>query len=139
MIDYSSISTKSTTGKLREHICNTRACIVALVLALVAVAGFLSATWYLNSVQFPQAEPTLDLMDYFVRVEGGRFVVGPECSLMYISGWNQWETVEAAAGVLRLYGASLPPNITGQELIKRKLKTAKEVGFNVVRAWANPV
>ena len=139
MIDYSSISTKPTTSKLREHICNTRACIVALVLALVAVAGFLSATWYLNSVQFPQAEPTLDLMDYFVRVEGGRFVVGPECSLMYISGWNQWETVEAAAGVLRLYGASLPPNITGQELIKRKLQTAKEVGFNVVRAWANPV
>ena len=31
----------------------------------------------------------------------------------YISGWNQWEVVEAAAGALQLFGASLPGGACG--------------------------
>lgn len=93
-----------------------------------------------ESYRLPEPEPVIDpLMDHFVRVVDGKFVVGPSCDLFYVSGWNQWESVEAASGVLRLYGASLPKNMTGQELVKSQLRKASYYGFNVVRTWANPV
>lgn len=81
----------------------------------------------------------LDLMEYFVKVEQGRFVVGPHCDLFYVSGFNMWEGVEQAAGVLRLYGASLPHNMTGQQLLRSQLRKAQKNGFNLIRTWANPV
>lgn len=28
-------------------------------------------------------------IDYFVRVQDGKFVVGPSCKSFFISGWNQ--------------------------------------------------
>jgi hypothetical protein len=49
--------------------------------------------------------------DHFVKVTDGRFSLN--CRSWYPHGWNQWETVEAAAGALQLFGASLPPNTTG--------------------------
>jgi mannan endo-1,4-beta-mannosidase len=52
-------------------------------------------------------------MDYFVEVQGTDFVVN--CKKFMLSGWNQWETVEAAAGALALFGASLPENVTGPQ------------------------
>lgn len=50
-------------------------------------------------------------MQHFVRVHDGRFVVN--CRTLFVSGWNHWELLEAAAGGLELFGASLPPNTTG--------------------------
>ena len=52
--------------------------------------------------------------DHFVQVVGGEFVVG--CKKFYVSGWNQWEVVEAAAGALELFGASLPEGKTGPQV-----------------------
>jgi len=79
------------------------------------------------------------LMEYFVQVRDGRFVVGPTCSPFYISGWNAWEAMEAAAGVLELYGASLPANTTGPSLIRSQFERAQAHGLNVMRTWAHPV
>jgi mannan endo-1,4-beta-mannosidase len=119
-----------------------RKCLIigCIMCILSAIIGWHSGvlTWPEISSDADYPEPD-DLMNYFVRVQGGRFVVGPKCKLMYVSGWNQWETVEAAAGVLRLYGASLPPKTSGQQLIRSQLATAAANGFNVIRAWANPV
>ena len=78
-------------------------------------------------------------MNYFVRAQNGRFVVGPRCKPFYVSGWNQWEAMEAAAGVLELYGASLPSNMTGPGLVRSLLDKAQEYGLNVLRTWAHPV
>lgn len=50
-------------------------------------------------------------MQHFVRAKDGRFVVN--CRTHYALGWNHWELLEAAAGGLELFGASLPPNTTG--------------------------
>lgn len=47
--------------------------------------------------------------------------------------------VEAAAGGLELFGASLPPNTTGPALIRGLLDRAAATGFNVVRGWAHTV
>ncbi len=78
-----------------------------------------------------------DDMDYYVAVSNGQFVVN--CKTFYVSGWNQWETVEAAAGALQLYGASLPPNTTGPALVRQLLDRAVANGFTVMRAWATAV
>lgn len=86
-----------------------------------------------------QNSSEVDLMEYFVKVEDGRFVVGPKCDLFYVSGFNMWEGVEQAAGVLRLYGASLPRNMSGQQLLRQQLQKAQQHGFNLIRTWANPV
>jgi len=85
------------------------------------------------------ARPGENIMDYFVRIEGGRFVVGPECRPFYVSGWNQWEAVEASSGALTLYGASLPSNMTGPQMVRSLLQKAQKHGFNAVRTWAHPV
>lgn len=52
-----------------------------------------------------------------MRVQGNRFVVG--CQTWYASGWNEWETMEAAAGALTLYGSSLPPNTTAPAVSRK--------------------
>ncbi|GAB4816952.1 hypothetical protein N2152v2_003998 [Parachlorella kessleri] len=75
--------------------------------------------------------------DHFVQVVGGEFVVG--CQKFYISGWNQWEVVEAAAGALELFGASLPEGKTGPQLIRSLMDKAVQHGLTVMRAWAHPV
>ena len=53
--------------------------------------------------------------------------------------WNQWEAVEAASGALELFGASLPPDTTGPQLLRQQLDRAVANGFSVVRAWVSPV
>lgn len=58
-----------------------------------------------------------DDMDEFVRVQGTQFVVG--CRTWYASGWNQWEAMEAGAGALELFGASLPNKTTGPQVQER--------------------
>lgn len=78
-------------------------------------------------------------MNYFVRAHKGHFVVGPECKPYYVSGWNQWEAMEAAAGVLQLYGGSLPTNMTGPQLVRSILDKAQSYGLNVLRTWSQPV
>lgn len=47
--------------------------------------------------------------------------------------------VEAAAGALELFGASLPGNTTGPALVRHLLDRAAANGFTVVRAWAHAV
>lgn len=47
--------------------------------------------------------------------------------------------VEAAAGGLELFGASLPANTTGPALIRRLLDRAVANQLNVVRGWAHTV
>jgi mannan endo-1,4-beta-mannosidase len=47
--------------------------------------------------------------------------------------------MEAAAGALELYGASLPDNTTGPALVRSLLDRAQLHGLNVLRAWAAPV
>ena len=42
------------------------------------------------------------------------------CKKFYVSGWNQWEVVEAAAGALELFGASLPEGKTGPQVGHRQ-------------------
>ncbi|KAL4519468.1 hypothetical protein Ndes2526A_g01925 [Nannochloris sp. 'desiccata'] len=86
-----------------------------------------------------QAAAQSNDMNYFVRVHDGKFVVGPSCKPFYISGYNQWETMEAAAGALELYGASLPDNTTGPALVRQLLDRAQFHGLNVLRTWAHPV
>ncbi|RMZ57555.1 hypothetical protein APUTEX25_001755 [Auxenochlorella protothecoides] len=76
-------------------------------------------------------------MDEFVRVRGTQFVVG--CKTWYASGWNQWEAMEAGAGALELFGASLPNKTTGPQLVRDVLDRAQAKGVNVVRAWAQAV
>lgn len=76
-------------------------------------------------------------MDHFVEVVDGQFVAN--CKVLYLSGWNQWEAVEAGAGALELFGASMPPNTTSPALMRRLLDRAVANGFNLVRAWAHSV
>ncbi len=76
-------------------------------------------------------------IDYFVQVLDGQFSVN--CKRFLVAGWNQWESNEAAAGALELFGASLPPNTTGPALIRQLLDRAVANQFNVVRAWAHSV
>jgi hypothetical protein len=80
--------------------------------------------------------PSTD-MDHFVRVEDSQFSVN--CKRFAISGFNMWEMVEAAAGGLELFGASLPPNTTGPALVRHMFDRAVANKFNVVRAWAHTV
>jgi mannan endo-1,4-beta-mannosidase len=47
--------------------------------------------------------------------------------------------VEAAAGALELFGASLPPNTTGPALVRDMLDRAVANQFTVMRAWAHSV
>ena len=89
----------------------------------------------------PQIDTT-DLIHYFVRVEGTKFIIrdGNNCAHpFYISGWNQWETMEAAAGALELHGASLPQGVTGPAMVRQILDKAKQQGLNVLRTWGHPV
>ena len=128
---------RGETSGWKRHGALASLCMVALFVVALFIAASDDGS---DSYRLPEPEPEIDpLMDHFVRVVDGKFVVGPSCDLFYVSGWNQWETVEAATGVLKLYGASLPKNMTGQELVKSQLRKAYQHGFNVVRTWANPV
>jgi mannan endo-1,4-beta-mannosidase len=88
---------------------------------------------------YAQEDAALRDIDYFVRVEGPDFVVGPDCKRLYLSGWNMWESMEAAAGALHLFGASLPEGSSGPALIRTKLDRAKAKGLSLLRTWAHPV
>lgn len=123
--------------KKEKSLGTTRLLVSSFVIATLLVVVLRSR--HLRGGTSGSEDGAVDLMEYFVKVEGGRFVVGPKCDLFYVSGWNQWETVEAASGVLRLYGASLPQNMTGQQLIRSQLRKAQSYGFNLIRTWANPV
>ncbi|KAL4859907.1 Mannan endo-1 [Chlorella vulgaris] len=74
-------------------------------------------------------------LDHFVKVEGSSFVV--DCRRFFVSGWNMWELVEAAAGGLELFGASLPPNTTGPALVRRLLDRAVANKFNTAPGQYN--
>lgn len=75
-----------------------------------------------------------DNSEYFVEVRDGRFQVG--CTPFYVSGWNQWEAVEAAAGAPKLSGASIPEGMTGPELVRKMIERGSEIGFNAMRIFA---
>ena len=47
--------------------------------------------------------------------------------------------VEAGAGALELFGASLPANTTGPALVRRVLDRAAANKFTVLRTWAHTV
>ncbi|KAI3438631.1 hypothetical protein D9Q98_001053 [Chlorella vulgaris] len=74
-------------------------------------------------------------LDHFVKVEGSSFVV--DCRRFFVSGWNMWELVEAAAGGLELFGASLPPNTTGPALVRRLMDRAVANKFNTAPGQYN--
>lgn len=80
----------------------------------------------------PQAADPVD-GDFFVRIEDGEFVLG--CNKFYVSGWNQWEVVDAAAGGPKLSGATIPTNQTGPTLIRSMLDNGVASGFNTMRFW----
>lgn len=75
--------------------------------------------------------------EYFIEIRDGSFVNG--CSNFKIAGWNQWEVVEAAAGAPSLSGASIPPGMTGPQLVRTLLQRGSTLGFNVMRTWAHAV
>lgn len=108
---------------------------------LVFFTLIMLCTWSIHTLYPPQSPPIPNDMDYFVKVVDGRFVVLTDegCKPFYVSGWNQWETVEAASGALQLYGARLPPHMSGPELVRSLLRKAKERGLNAVRTWVQPV
>ncbi|KAK9806092.1 hypothetical protein WJX72_001044 [[Myrmecia] bisecta] len=75
---------------------------------------------------------------YFVTISAsGDFTLG--CNRFFVSGWNQWELIEAGAGAPVLYGASLPTSLTGPALVRKFMDDAVANGFNVMRAWAHTV
>lgn len=57
--------------------------------------------------------------EHFISVVDGAFVDGRKPFL--VVGWNQWEVIEAAAGVPDLKGSSLPPGKTGPQVIPTAL------------------
>lgn len=64
----------------------------------------------------------------------------PACpELLLLQVHRRWEMVEAAAGGLELFGASLPPNTTGPALWRQMLDRAVANQFTVVRGWAHTV
>ncbi|KDD76362.1 hypothetical protein H632_c253p0, partial [Helicosporidium sp. ATCC 50920] len=75
--------------------------------------------------------------EYFITIKNGQFMQG--CVPFYPAGWNQWETMEAAAGYPYLTGASLPANTTGPEFIRDLLASGVSSGLNTLRAWAYSV
>ncbi|GMH39935.1 hypothetical protein BSKO_07839 [Bryopsis sp. KO-2023] len=75
--------------------------------------------------------------EYFIRIHNGEFVEG--CKRFRISGWNQWEVLEAAAGAPNLIGSSYPPGKTGPKMIRDMMEEGKAKGFNVMRIWAHSV
>lgn len=65
-------------------------------------------------LQAAQAAGLENETNEFVQIADGDFVVG--CKKFFVSGWNQWEVVEAAAGALELFGATLPEEKTGPQV-----------------------
>jgi len=131
-------------------------------LYLLLLSLFLAVTALLWAVTGRQLLEQADPSEYFLQVINGEFVAG--CTVFPISGTNQkvcvartrshagtpsrvrlfpliirWELMEAAAGGPRLSGSSLPPGVTGPELVTQVFDQAKAAGFNVIRAWAHGV
>jgi len=75
--------------------------------------------------------------EYFIQIQDGGFVNG--CNNFKIAGWNQWEVVESAAGAPSISGASLPPGMTGPQLVRTLLQRGSQLGLNVMRTWAHAV
>lgn len=72
-----------------------------------------------------------------MTVSGTSFAVN--CKRWFMTGFNLWETVEAAAGALKLYGSTLPSGTVGPAFVRQAFDDAKSAGFNTVRVWAVPV
>jgi mannan endo-1,4-beta-mannosidase len=81
--------------------------------------------------------PNTDLADYFVNIIDGDFVVG--CNKFPIDGLNEWEVLEAGAGVPALTGSQLPTNIVPAQALRKVMDDAVSNGFTVLRAWAHGV
>ena len=79
------------------------------------------------------SHPDPSLADNYVEIIDGQFMLG--CNRFPVSGMNQWEAMEAAAGAPRLVGSNLPPGVPGPQLVRALLDTAVEHGLTVVRAW----
>jgi hypothetical protein len=75
--------------------------------------------------------------EYFIAVRGGQFTNG--CDAFKVAGWNAWEVVDAAAGAPATYGASIPPGMTGPQLVREQLAAGKKAGLNVMRTWVHTV
>eukprot|EP00884_Botryococcus_braunii_P015420 jgi/Botrbrau1/2561/Bobra.0079s0047.1 len=75
--------------------------------------------------------------NHFVAVSDGNFAVG--CETFYPAIYNQWEVVEMASGAPTLLGASLPPGVTGPELLRKTMDDAAAAGLTVLRFWTNGV
>ncbi len=54
-------------------------------------------------------------------------------------GFNQWEVMESGAAAPYLLGASLPPNMTGPELLRAVMDRAVADGMSFMRAWGHGV
>eukprot|EP00891_Asterochloris_glomerata_P005372 jgi/Astpho2/5372/fgenesh1_pg.00075_%23_44_t len=52
---------------------------------------------------------------------------------------QKWEVVESGAGTPRLYGASLPVNMTGPQLLREVMDLAVSNNLTVMRIWAQSV
>lgn len=79
--------------------------------------------------------PDPALTDNFVEIVDGDFVLG--CNSFPISGWNQWELMEAGAGAPLLVGSVLPPDQTSPEFLSSVLDSAVQAGVTVIRGWAH--
>ena len=79
------------------------------------------------------SHPDPSLADSSVEIINGQFALG--CNRFPVSGMNQWEAMEAAAGAPRLVGSNLPPGVPGPQLVRDLLDTVVQHGLTIVRAW----
>lgn len=52
--------------------------------------------------------------EFFIRIVDGEFVDG--CDRFLLTGWNQWEVIESAAGAPDLIGSIYPPGEGGPKV-----------------------
>lgn len=61
-----------------------------------------------------------------MKISDGKFVVG--CNKFYMSGWNSWEMMEAAAGAPTLFGSAMPAKTTGPQVGRNLGRWAEGLG-----------
>lgn len=81
--------------------------------------------------------PDPSLAEYFVDIVDGDFVLG--CNKFPIVGFNEWEVLEAGAGVPYLTGSQLPPGMANTEALLDIMDAAVRNNFTVLRIWAHGV
>ncbi|KAK9812428.1 hypothetical protein WJX73_010063 [Symbiochloris irregularis] len=109
-----------------------------LMLAAVAIDLLASRTAALRQLAAAPAQAQAPSGDYFVQVGSGLdFEIG--CDKFFPAIWNQWEVIEAGAGAPFLLGASLPPGVTGPELLRNQMARAAAAGLNTMRIWGQAV